>query len=264
MRNLILLLLMVLSINCTSKTVQDSIPEHTTFKINSKLLKEDRTINVWVPNGYDTLSLPVLYMPDGGIDEDFPHIANTLEKLIQEGKIKPILLVGIANTERRRDLTGFTNVASDKKIAKEVGGSSRFRAFIQTELIPFINEKYKPKNYKGIIGESLAGYFVVETFFDEPDLFDFYIAMDPSVWWNDYFIVRNAETKLSNKHQNKTLWFAGSNAKDINKYTNQLKNIFMKKSIPHLKWKYEDEKKEEHNTIFRATKEKAFVWILNQ
>lgn len=264
MKNIILLLILVLSINCRSKTIQDSIPNHTTYTVDSKILNEERIINVWIPEGYESKSIPVLYMPDGGINEDFPHIANTLDKLIKEGKIKPIFLVGIANTVRRRDLSGFTKVASDKKIAKEVGGSSKFREFIQKELFPLIQEKYNPQVDKGIIGESLAGYFVVETFFEQPELFDFYIAMDPSIWWNDHYIVRNAEAKLSENHQNKTLWFAGSNAKDINKYTNQLKNIFLKKSISNLKWKYEDEKNEEHNTIFRATKEKALVWTLNQ
>ena len=74
------------------------------------LVNEDRTINVWTPPGYNESidSFPVLYMPDGGIKEDFPHIANTLAKLIKENEIPPYILVGIENTERRRDLSGPT------------------------------------------------------------------------------------------------------------------------------------------------------------
>ena len=111
----------------------DPIPAHETFTIDSKYVNEKRVINVWFPDEYknSTDSLPVLYMPDGGINEDFPHIANTLSDLIKAKKIKPIILVGIENTQRRRDLTPPTSVAKDKEIAPVVGGSAAFRNFIQ-------------------------------------------------------------------------------------------------------------------------------------
>ncbi|MEM7561320.1 MAG: alpha/beta hydrolase, partial [Planctomycetota bacterium] len=67
--------------------------------------------------------LPVLYMPDGGIKEDFPHIANTLAKLIAENTIPPMILVGIENTERRRDLTGPSEVAAEETIAPLTDGA---------------------------------------------------------------------------------------------------------------------------------------------
>lgn len=116
----------------------DPIPQHDTFKIQSKQVGEERVINVWTPENYveSTDSLPVMYMADGGIAEDFPHIANTLAKLIKEKKIKPLILVGIENTQRRRDLTGFTTVAKDKEIAPVVGGSEKFRAFIKRRTFP--------------------------------------------------------------------------------------------------------------------------------
>ena len=70
----------------------DPIPKHETFKIQSKQVGEERVINVWTPENYKASkdSLPVMYMADGGIKEDFPHIANTLAKLIIEKKIKPL------------------------------------------------------------------------------------------------------------------------------------------------------------------------------
>src|SRR5690606_3695903 len=108
----------------------DIIPEHQSFIIDSKELKEQRVINVWLPEDYDSseTKYPVLYMPDGGIQEDFPHIANTLSELIQNKKIPPFILVGIENTERRRDLSPPTKVEKDKEIAPVVGGSAVFRA----------------------------------------------------------------------------------------------------------------------------------------
>lgn len=246
--------------------VTDSIPKHETFTIVSKKVNETRIINVWLPSEYSksTDSLPVLYMLDGGVKEDFPHVANTLAKLIQLKKIQPIILVGIENTQRRRDLTGETTVEEDKKIAPVVGGSAQFRAFIQEELFQEINTKYKTTAKKGIIGESLAGLFITETFLLHPEMFDFYIAFDPSLWWNDKHLVKTANEHLNNfSSKPKTFWFAGSNAKDIYKSTNKLAEILTAKNISNLNWNYSPEKKEDHSTIFRATKEKALIWTLN-
>lgn len=109
----ILFFILVTPTSCSNDSQpNDPIPEHETFTIQSKQIGEDRVINVWAPEDYKTNldSLPVIYMADGGIKEDFPHIANTLAKLIKEQKIKPLILVGIENTQRRRDLTGFTDV----------------------------------------------------------------------------------------------------------------------------------------------------------
>ena len=112
----------------------DSIPVHDNFTLASTVLNETRTITVWTPPGYseNNASYPVLYMLDGGIKEDFPHIANTLAKLIASESIPPMILVGIENTQRRRDLTGPTEVKKDNKIAPVVGGSEAFRSFIHT------------------------------------------------------------------------------------------------------------------------------------
>ncbi len=269
MKNICFLLLTVILLfsNC-SNTAQpnDPIPEHETFKINSKQVGEERVINVWTPSDYkkNQDSLPVMYMADGGIKEDFPHIANTLAKLIKEKKIKPIILVGIENTQRRRDLTGFTEVEKDKEIAPVVGGSEKFRAFIKDELFPEINKRYRTTNEKSIIGESASGLFVMETFFLTPEMFDNYIAFDPSLWWNNHYLVRTAKEHLAKfPTTEKRLWFAGSDATDISQFTKELAKIFGTEKQPNLTWKYSDEPKEQHATIFRATKEKAIVWSLN-
>lgn len=246
--------------------VADSIPQHDTFKITSKELAEDRVINVWIPLEYaqTTDSLAVIYMPDGGIKEDFPHVANTLAQLIHDKKIQPVLLVGIENTQRRRDLTGFTEVKSDKKIAAVVGGSAKFRAFIQNELFAQIAQRYRVNEFKTLLGESLAGLFVMETFFESPELFDNYIAFDPSLWWNNQKLKKQAPQHLAQGFKTpKRLWFAGSKAVDIVGVTRELAKILQQSQTPNLRWRYSDEPKEEHWTIFRATKESALIWTLN-
>ena len=266
--NYYLLFIIITFNSCTSKAqTPDPIPEHDTFIIKSELLSEDRVINVWKPENYKnaTDSLPVMYMADGGIKEDFPHIANTLAQLIKEQKIKPLILVGIENTQRRRDLTGFTEVAKDKEIAPVVGGSDKFRTFIKEELFSEIEKRYRTKAEKSIIGESASGLFVMETFFLSPEMFDHYIAFDPSLWWNNHYLVRTAKEHLSKfPSTEKKIWFAGSSAKDIAPYTKQLAEILKNEKPSHLTWKFSNEPKEKHHTIFRATKEKALIWTLNK
>src|SRR5690606_10099855 len=145
-----------------------------------------RRINVYRPPAWgepDGAPRPVLYMPDGGIAEDFLHIAGLLQVSVGNGTMRPFMLVGIENTERRRDMTGPTEVAEDRKIAPRVGASAAFRQFIRDELIPAIDARYPTTRERAIVGESLAGLFVVETLLTEPAMFDTYIAIDPSLWW---------------------------------------------------------------------------------
>ncbi|MBS1929325.1 MAG: alpha/beta hydrolase [Chitinophagaceae bacterium] len=258
------ILLFSLSGCSSSKQFQDPIPLHTTFTLQSKQVGELRTINVWMP--VEQLktqdSFPVLYMPDGGIKEDFPHIANTLSKLINSGKIPPMILVGIENTKRRKDLTGPTVVETDKEIAAEVGGSFPFRAFIQEELMPEINKRYPTTHKKGIIGESLAGLFVIETFLLHPEMFDYYIAFDPSLWWNNRYLEASAKTRLVEfPTTEKRLWFAGSGTEEIVESTRNLAKILEEEHLPQIGWYYSEELREKHSTIFRATKEKALIWM---
>ncbi len=244
----------------------DSIPTHNSFTIESNLVNEPRVINVWTPPSYaeGNDSFPVLYMADGGIKEDFPHIANTLSKLIESKSIPPVILVGIENTERGRDLTGFSDVEGDAKYCPLTDGAKNFRAFITDELFTEIGKKYRVSSEKGLIGESLSGLFVMETFFLKPEAFDFYIAMDPSLWWNDHYLERNATNLVTTFPNKKTrLWFAGSTAPDISEHTKNLAETLETESPNQLTWKYSDEPNEKHNTIFRATKEKALIWTLN-
>ena len=266
MKNLLYFLLSLVITGRAAAQQPDSIPQHQTFTLASKQMGETRTINVWTPPEYAAGkdSLPVMYMADGGVNEDFPHIANTFASLIAAKKIPAMILVGIENTQRRRDLTGVTSIAKDKEIAPVVGGSAQFRAFITDELFIEINKKYRTKNEKGIIGESLSGLFVMETFLQHPELFDYYIAFDPSLWWNNQYLLNHAEAYLSKipEAQQKRLWFASSNAKDISGATQKLAKILKAKNLANVQWQYANEPKEKHQTIFRATKEKALLWTL--
>ncbi len=268
MKKILILFTSIFLLGCDHpKQIKDPVLEYETFKLESKQVGEIRIINVWTPleykNGND--SYPVLYMPDGGIKEDFPHISNTISKLIKEKSIPPLILVGIENTERGRDLTGFSESEYDAKYCPVTDGAKNFRAFITEELFDEIAKRYRVTDRKGIIGESLAGLFVMETLMLKPNTFDLYIAFDPSIWWNDHYLVKNAINLLDGfPDKDIKLWFAGSGTEDISQYTNELARILKNNAPENLKWKYSDEPKEKHNTIFRMAKEKALKWTLNE
>ncbi len=232
-----------------------------TFTINSKALTEPRRINVYLPPGYTASAearLPVLYMPDGGLAEDFLHVAGLVQVSVGNGTMRPFLLVGIENTQRRRDLTGPTDNENDKKIAPRVGGSEAFRRFIRDELMPQVKRRYRTSAETAIVGESLAGLFVVETFLLEPDLFDTYIAFDPSLWWNDQKLVNGAGERLRARPKlAKTLYLASSN-EDIAEVTQRFAEVLGVHAPAGVRWHYEKMPDEQHSTIYHPAALKAF------
>ena len=246
----------------------DSMPQHESFHIKSVALGEDRLINVYLPAKYraspSAAALPVLYMPDGGTDEDFPHIAHAVDSLIIAGAIRAVMVVGIPNTERRRDLTGPTRVASDSAIAPHVGKSAQFRQFIRDELIPDISRRYRVTGERTIIGESLAGLFIVETFLDDHALFTHYVAFDPSVWWNGGALIASAKAKIaafdSRPH---SLYLATSKEPSTAVGTSQLAKMLAAANVKGLQWTYLPRTDLEHSNIFRTLEIRGLVHALH-
>jgi predicted alpha/beta superfamily hydrolase len=233
-----------------------------TFTITSRVLGEVRRINVYMPPrpaGQAAEPLPVLYMPDGGIGEDFLHVAGLVQVSVGNGTMRPFLLVGIENTERRRDLTGPTSSAQDSAIAPRVGGSAAFRRFIRSELMPAINARYRTTGETAIVGESLAGLFVVETLLREPDLFDTYIAFDPSLWWDGGRLVTDAGDLLrARTPAPKTLFLANSGEPSLEGPVRQLVGALRDGAFPQLRWHYAPLPGESHATIYHPAALRAF------
>jgi predicted alpha/beta superfamily hydrolase len=236
-----------------------------TFTLQSQVLNETRRINVYLPPGYAAASdqrFPVLYMPDGGLAEDFLHVAGLVQVSVGNGTMRPFVLVGIENTERRRDLTGPTQNEEDKKIAPRVGGSAAFRKFLRNELMPGVKARYRTTGESAIVGESLAGLFVIETFLLEPDLFDIYIAIDPSLWWNDGALVTAASERLrAQPSLNKWLWFARS-GEERGDGTQRLAAALQRYTPAGLLWRFEPMPQEKHATIYHAAALMAFRAVL--
>lgn len=228
-----------------------------TFTIQSEVLKEQRRINVYLPPAYSAAAdarLPVLYMPDGGAAEDFLHVAGLVQVLTGNGTMRPFVLVGIENTERRRDLTGPTESAEDRKIAPRVGGSAAFRAFLRDELIPQVERRYRTTKERAIVGESLAGLFVLETLVLEPELFDTYIAFDPSLWWNGGRLVDDARKRGG--APGRTLFVATSGDAGFGAVAERFMDAVRER--PGWRLHYAPMPSEKHSTIYHPAALRAF------
>jgi predicted alpha/beta superfamily hydrolase len=259
----VLLLIPFLSVQAAAEDKAAPLVIGDTFTIASKALGETRRINVYKPPVPAETRLPVLYMPDGGLAEDFLHVAGLVQVSVGNGTMRPFLLVGIENTERRRDMTGPTENEEDKKIAPRVGGSAAFRSFLRDELMPEVKKRYRTTNETAIVGESLAGLFVMETFLLEPDLFDTYIAFDPSLWWNRQKLLDGAGERLrAGPKLQKTLYFASSDEKGIIEGTQRLSEILGKSAPAGLHWHYEKMPEETHGTIYHPAALRAFRAVL--
>ncbi|PHR17048.1 MAG: esterase [Fluviicola sp.] len=160
------------------------------LEFHSTVLDEDRMLNIYLPNGYSPdsdVKYPVIYLLDGSQDEDFIHIAG----IVQFGSypwinmIEESIVVGIENVDRKRDFCFPTTIAQDKIDFPTTGGSEAFINFLETELQPYIESAYKVKDEKTIIGQSLGGLLATEILAKKPDLFDKYIIVSPSLWWDD-------------------------------------------------------------------------------
>lgn len=162
----------------------------TIEEINSKILSEKRILNIYLPEGYnqnDTIKYPVTYLLDGSADEDFIHVVGLYQfnNFSWINRVPKSIVVGIANIDRKRDFTYQTSIEEDKKRYLTCGKSANFISFIESELQPFIEMKYKTNNSKTIIGQSLGGLLATEILIKKPKLFNKYIIISPSLWWNN-------------------------------------------------------------------------------
>ena len=196
-----LLCLLLMALTCAASAAAQPVPITVgeTHTLASKPLAQERVVNVYLPADYATSgkTYPVLYLIDGGLDQDFLHIAGTSALGALWARSQDVIVVGIATMDRRRELTGPTQDAALIKEFPTAGGSAAFRAFIRDEVMPMVAKSYRTSGETGVIGESLAGLFIVETYLNEPDLFDHYAAISPSLWWDDERLAKASAALLA-------------------------------------------------------------------
>ncbi|EDM38616.1 hypothetical protein PBAL39_21125 [Pedobacter sp. BAL39] len=159
-------------------------------ELESKVLSERRILNIYLPEGYhanDTTKYPVVYLLDGSADEDFIHVAGLYQfnNFPWINRVPKSIVVGIANIDRKRDFTYPTHVEADKKRYNTAGKSAAFISFIEKELQPYIAGRFRVNASKTIIGQSLGGLLATEILLKKPRLFNQYIIISPSLWWDN-------------------------------------------------------------------------------
>jgi uncharacterized protein len=193
-------------IHVTAQT-DNKIVLGTIDSVQSKILQEQRKIWVYVPNSepnniYAKRRYPVVYLLDG--DAHFYSVVGMIQQLssVNGNMIYPeMIVVGIPNTDRTRDLTP-THVDVDPPyvdsgFARTSGGGENFTSFIEKELIPYIDSLYPTAPYKMLIGHSFGGLMVINTIIKHPHLFNAYVAIDPSMWWNQQKLLKESKKVLA-------------------------------------------------------------------
>ncbi|MCY1483359.1 Ferri-bacillibactin esterase BesA [compost metagenome] len=201
-------------------------------KLESKVLNETRTLNVYIPDSYDknpNASYPVIYLLDGSADEDFIHVTGLVQFLTMIKKMPESIIIGIANVDRKRDLTFPTTNVQDKKDFPTSGSSEKFLAFIEKELLPYAKKYYRTST-STLIGQSLGGLLVTEALLKKPELFNNYIIISPSLWWDDQSLLRQAPALLEKRTAAKIQVYVsvGSEGKQMENDAFQLSEILAK------------------------------------
>ncbi|MEK6280102.1 MAG: alpha/beta hydrolase-fold protein [Acidobacteriota bacterium] len=230
------------------------IPGVSTLTIKSSVLGEDRVILVRPPARYDTnkLSYPVLYMTDG--DAHIAHTSSSAEFLARNGRMSELIVVGITNTDRTRDLTPTKPSQTGATGAPQfptAGGADKFLKFIETELIPEIEKRYRVRPYRILAGHSLGGLFTFHALLSRPEVFGSYVAVSPSLQWDNQILVKRAEDFFkTHKELNATLFMTlGNEPGPIDDSFHQMKQVLTRNTTNGFEWEAQQWPDEDHGSV---------------
>lgn len=213
MKNSLFIVLIILCISTVDAQTDGKVVIGTIDSMYSNILKEERKVWVYIPNGLNNPSkqrFPVVYLLDGSAH--FFSVVGLIQQFSQVNgnTVCPeMIVVGINNTDRTRDLTP-THVAADppymdSAFSRTSGGGEQFLSYIEKELIPHIDSTYPTQPYRMMIGHSFGGLMAIHTLVNRTRLFNAYIAIDPSMWWENMGYLQKIKTILKDKQ------FSGTN-----------------------------------------------------
>lgn len=226
----------------------------TSFPVDSEVLGQTRTLNVHLPMGYEQRAerFPVVYLIDGGVQQDFVPVAGfgTLATLSRQ--YREFILVGVETVDRGFELTTRSTEPYDVLNIPSNGGADEFRRFIVEEVQPLVEARYRTTGETAVLGESLAGLFIVDTLLRAPDSFDHYIAVSPSVWWQEQALVRSAEDHLSAPDfpTDRSLYLTFADERDIGRGVEVLVAALREHAPEALTWWFDPRPDEHHHTIY--------------
>jgi len=238
----------------------------TSFTLHSTVLSDDREINIWIPPDYaeSGISYPVLYLLDGGQNQDFQHIAGLAQLGSLSWTFGPLIVVGVQTENRRAELTARPTDARYLAAFPESGGADRFRRFLETEVMPFVEGRFRTGGRRAVMGESLAGLFVVDTLLTQPSLFDDYVAISPSLWWDDRRPLRHADARLTQgEAMGRRLYIAmADEGGTMQDGTDILRRALADVPQAKIAWRYSDRSAiATHATVYHGAAEEALRWL---
>lgn len=238
-----------------------------TYQLHSSVLNETREINVWTPPDYteSTDRYTVVYLIDGGVDQDFPHIAGLGQLGALSWTYQKLIIVGVRTNARRHELT--PPIVREPRLAVELpeaGGAPQFRDYLERDVIPFIESHYRAGPRRAILGESLAGLFVVDSFIEQPSLFQDYIAVSPSLWWDNKALALSSAARLARRPASDARLYLTIANEGAATQTGMDALVAALRTAPanSVTWRYVDRSASEtHATILHGAALDAFRWL---
>ncbi len=212
----------------------------------SETLGEERHMQIYLPRGYENSDIryPVIYLLDG--PGHFHHTLGIVKFLAQNNRMPDLIVVAIANTDRTRDLT-----PTNEERFPTSGGAANFATFISSELMPHIEKEYRTHPYKILIGHSFGGLFANYVFLNQPEIFNAYISVSPSLWWKERELVKQAEETFANTEKLPSQFFMtmGNEGGDMLPSAQAFEDVLKNNNIEGLEHKFVHFPEETHGSV---------------
>jgi predicted alpha/beta superfamily hydrolase len=238
---------------CLAADKSDPFAIGEQLHMQSKVLAEGRTYVVHVPRAYRNSKgdYPVLVVLDAEVH--FALTTAAVDELSGSGRIPPLIVVGVTNTDRERDMTpSVPKTNSDgAPWTGPAGGADKFLSFIADELLPTIDHNYRTRRYRVLAGHSLGGLFAVYALTNRPDVFNGYLAISPSLWWDDQALVKKSQSFFA-AHRNLSadLYMAiGSEGQQMLGGAYKLAALLEESKLTELRWQFKRSPEQDHGTI---------------
>ncbi|MBX2873895.1 MAG: hypothetical protein KTR30_17400 [Saprospiraceae bacterium] len=224
-----------------------------TLSIHSDILDEDRPFHVYLPEKYkaDGQPVTVMYLLDGG--SHFHHTSGIVSFMNKQGLIPDMMIVALPNTGgRTRDLTPAGVKDERTKQSFPTGGKAdSLLAFFERELIPHIDKTYNTSSFRLLVGHSFGGLFAVHALVNQPALFNAYIAISPSLWWDDQYLVDQAEERFETDQYFEGFFYMtmGNEGGSMLGGAMKLAALLEEHPAPNFKWDFQLMEDENHGTV---------------
>ncbi|MGI9530517.1 alpha/beta hydrolase [Lutimonas sp.] len=226
------------------------------FMIHSKVLNEDRSCLIQLPENYyaseNDEAYPVLILLDGAVFfKTTAGVVHFMSSARNRNYFMPeTIIVAIENVDRERDFT-VTKIKTKRK--NTMGGGWSFLEFIEKELVPYVDENYRTIDERTLVGHSLGGLLAVNAYIDENSIFNSFLAIDPSIWWDEQ-MMNDKVAAVTPASFRKKLYIASANRGEGNNGKNKGRHdtfyaLLNRKSVEPLQAEIDYFESEDHRSV---------------